>query len=102
MARDSLYYNAIFPSSAMLTTEAETCCNEATGAAAAATAQQYRSDVSSDFRAGGAGGLGVVSDRPTGFQTAAGVPVTGARRGSCKCWIVALAAVVLIAVVAKS
>jgi hypothetical protein len=118
MARPSLYANAVFPSSAMFTAEDETCCNEATGATAAATAQQYPSDDmfagARNARAGGAGGWGVVSDLPAGFQRAAAggaaaavavVPTatgTTRARGACRCWLVALAAVVLIAVVAKS
>jgi hypothetical protein len=85
--RDSQYFNAVYPSAASFPTQDADCCNSATGAASAATAQEHRTEALA------AAGAGVVSSGPT-------APKRG--RGGCRCWWFALAAVVVIAVVAKS
>ena len=84
--RDSLYANMVFPASTSYTTQDANCCNSATGAAPAASAQENRSEALA------AAGAGVVSPGS----------VSKRGRGGCRCWWVALAAVVVIAVVAKS
>lgn len=84
--RDSQYANMVFPASTSFTTQDADCCNSATGSAPAASAQEHRTEALA------AAGAGVVS-----FGT-------GSRRGrgGCRCWWIALAAVVAIALVAKS
>lgn len=85
--KNSEYSNMVFPSSATFPTTDSDCCSSATGAAPAASAQEYPSDA----LAKAATGASVVSAQKSSRG-----------RGGCRCWLVALAAVVLIAVAAKS
>lgn len=85
--RQYQYANAPQPAAPDVVGQDANCCGEGTGAASAASAQAHPSDVAAAATAAG----GVVS---------AGRASRG--RGGCRCWLVALVAVVVIGVVARS
>ena len=91
--RDSMYSNMVLPSSATFTAADADCCNSATGASGAGRALEFAHDAIE--RAGGSilGNISTATTAPT-------APAPATR--SCRCWWVALAAVVVIAVVARS
>jgi hypothetical protein len=86
--RQYQYANAAQPAAAAFGTLDENCCSAGNGAAPAASAQEHPSD---RVAAASSGAGGVVS---------AGKTSRG--RGGCRCWVVALVAVVVIGLVARS